>query len=202
MGSADSHLITLHRRGSGLVLRVDYARWGQTPEDLRHLALSAPHARTRERALALFDITQHRCATQVAVRTGRRAHTVMDWVHAYNAKGPDALTFRRTGGRRPLFARAAQRTAATPPIEGADPAPRWTLRRLVGWARERFGLVCCRETIRAVLHRRKLSWKKAKKLLGRADPEQRQAFLEQLQGVLEGAQRDRHRVVYLDEAHI
>ena len=97
---------------------------------------------------------------------------------------------------------AAQRTAATSPIEGADPAPRWTLRRLVGWARERFGLVCCRETIRAVLHRRKLSWTKAKKLLGRADPEQRQAFLEPLQGVLEGAQRDRHLVVYLDEAHI
>src|SRR5881275_1525051 len=78
MGRADSHLITLPRRGSGLVLRVDYARWGQTPEDLRYLALSAPHARTRERALALFDITQHRCATQVALRTGRRAHTVMD----------------------------------------------------------------------------------------------------------------------------
>jgi transposase len=76
------------------------------------------------------------------------------------------------------------------------------LRRLVGWVRERFGLVCCRETIRAVLHRRKLSWKKAKKLLGRADPEQRQAVLEQLQSVLEGAQRDRHLVVFLDEAHI
>jgi hypothetical protein len=44
------------------------------------------------------------------------------------------------------------------------------LRRLVGWVRERFGLVCCRETIRAALHRLKLSWKKAKKLLGRADP--------------------------------
>jgi transposase len=97
---------------------------------------------------------------------------------------------------------AAQRTAATRPIEGADPAPRWTLRRLVGWARERFGLVCCRETIRAALHRRKLSWKKAQKLLGRADPERRQAFVEQLQSVLAGAQRDRHLVVYGDEAHL
>ena len=76
------------------------------------------------------------------------------------------------------------------------------MRRLVGWVRERFGLVCCRETIRTVLHRRKLSWKKAKKLLGRADPEQRQAFIEQLQSVLEGAQRDQHLVVFLDEAHI
>jgi transposase len=76
------------------------------------------------------------------------------------------------------------------------------LRRLVGWVRERFGLRCCRETIRTALHRRKLSWTKAKKLLGRADPEQRQAFVEQLQGVLAGAQRDQHWVVFLDEAHI
>jgi transposase len=76
------------------------------------------------------------------------------------------------------------------------------LRRLVPWARERFGLRCCRETIRAALHRRKLSWKKAKKLLGRADPERRQAFIEQLQSVLDGAHRDRHLVVYVDEAHI
>ena len=95
-----------------MVLRVDYARWGQTPEDLRYLALSAPHARTRERALALFDITQHSCATQVAGRTGRRAHTVMDWVHAYNQGGPAALAFRRTGGRRPLFAGAAKPNSA------------------------------------------------------------------------------------------
>src|SRR6187455_276443 len=112
MSGAGSHLITFRRRGSGWVIRVDCARWGQTPEDLRHLALSAPHARTRERALALFDITQHRCATQVAVRTGRRAHTVLGWVHAYNAQGPDALTFRRTGGRRPFFAHTAQPNSA------------------------------------------------------------------------------------------
>ena len=126
MSGAGSHLITFRRRGSGLVLRVDCARWGQTPEDLRHLALSAPHARTRERALALFDVTQHRCATQVAGRTGRRAHTVMDWVHAYNAQGPDALTFRRTGGRRPFFARAAKPNSArwsARPSARRPPAP-------------------------------------------------------------------------------
>ena len=95
-----------------MVIRGDLARWGQTPEDLRHLALNAPHARTRERALALFDITQHRCATQVAGRTGRRAHTVMDWVHGYNQGGPAALAFRRTGGRRPFFAHSAKPNSA------------------------------------------------------------------------------------------
>jgi hypothetical protein len=40
------------------------------------------------------------------------------------------------------------------------------------------------------------------KLLGRADPERRQAFVEQIQDLLAGAQHDRHLLVYLDEAHI
>ncbi len=98
------------------MIRVDCARWGQTPEDVRHLALSAPHARTRERALARFDITQRSCATQVALRTGRRAHTVMDWVHAYNQGGPDALAFRRTPITRaaPTRSRSGARAAAVP----------------------------------------------------------------------------------------
>ena len=93
------------------MIRVEYARWGQSPQDLRSLALRAPHARTRERARALFEITQGRCATRLAERTGRHPQTVMGWVHSYNAQGPDALVFRRTGGRRPLFARAAKRTS-------------------------------------------------------------------------------------------
>src|SRR3954451_24267591 len=37
------------------MLRVDYDRWGQTPEELRQLATSAAHQRTRERFLALYD---------------------------------------------------------------------------------------------------------------------------------------------------
>ena len=54
------------------MLSVDHARWGQTPEDLRRLALSAPHPRTRERFLALYDITQQsRGATRIAARAGR-----------------------------------------------------------------------------------------------------------------------------------
>ena len=107
------------------MLRVDYARWGGTAEDLRHVALSAPHARTRERALALYEITQGSCATRVAACTGRHAQTIMDWVHAYNAQGPGTLAFRRTGGRPP-FARRSQRrfeTRSAPPSARRPPHP-------------------------------------------------------------------------------
>jgi transposase len=194
------------------VLRVKYEPWGQQPEDLRELAVTAPHARNRERFLALYEMTLGSSATRVAARIGRHPRRVMHWVHAYNASGPEAVKYHRTGGR-PAFCgaieaglgarvRDAQAVAARPSRIGEASAPRWTLRRLVDWVRERFGRTCCRETIRAALHRLKLSWKKAKKLLGRADPAQRQAFLERLEPMLDGATRDQHVLVYLDEAHL
>ena len=68
--------------------------------------------------------------------------------------------------------------------------------------RTRFARPCCRETIRGALHRLGLSWKKAKKLLGRADPARREAFIARLRPVLAATQRDRHQLVYLDEAHL
>ena len=107
------------------MLRVDYARWGGTAEDLRHLALSASHARTHERALALYDIARGSCATRLAARTGRHPQTVMDWVHAYNARGPDALGFCRTGGRPPFAHRSRRRfvTRSAPPSARRPPHP-------------------------------------------------------------------------------
>jgi hypothetical protein len=45
------------------MLRVDHGRWGQTLVNVRQLALSATHARTRERWLALHDIVQGARAT-------------------------------------------------------------------------------------------------------------------------------------------
>src|SRR5918911_3070928 len=93
-------LETNRRVSTPSMLRVDYDRWGQTPEDLRQLATSAAHQRTRERFLALYEVTRASCATQVASRTHRHPQTVMEWLHLYNTHGPEALTFRRTGGRR------------------------------------------------------------------------------------------------------
>ena len=99
------------------MLRVGFDRWGQTPEDLRQLATRAAHQRTRERFLALYEITQARCATQVAARTQRHPQTVMEWLHLYNIRGPEALAYRRTGGRPPFapMSRPASARLSAPP---------------------------------------------------------------------------------------
>jgi len=84
------------------MLRVNCARWNQCPADLRQLAMGAEHPRSRERFLALYEISQGYCATRVARRGRRDPQTVMRWVHEYNRHGPDAMLYRRTGGRPPF----------------------------------------------------------------------------------------------------
>jgi transposase len=105
------------------VLRVDYGRWGQTAADLRWLALNTAHPRSRERFLALHDIAQGRCATDVAARTNRRPRTVMDWLHAYNDHGPEALVYRRTGGRPP-FVRPSRPASVRQSVRPSSRRPR------------------------------------------------------------------------------
>src|SRR3982750_3664732 len=117
------------RRPFRSVLRVDHGRWEQTVAGLRDLALTAAHPRSRERFLALHEIAQGSCATAVAERTGRRAQTVMGWLHAHNEHGPGALTYQRTGGRPPfvptspprLVIRSAPRNTKRPVRRSPEP---------------------------------------------------------------------------------
>lgn len=65
-----------------------------------------------------------------------------------------------------------------------------------------FRIDCCRETLRKVLKGLGFSWKKAQKLLNKANPEKRGSFLKQLEGRLDEALQAQSLVVYIDEAHV
>ena len=106
------------------MLRVDPARWGQTPAELRRLAMSASDPRTRERVLALYEITQESCATRIAERTHRHPQTVMEWLHLYNTRGPEALAYQRTGGRPPFARRSKPALARQSVSPNAPPQSR------------------------------------------------------------------------------
>lgn len=87
------------------MIRPNPEKWGQTLANLREQSIQADHARTRERFLALYMIGMRQSnATRWAAEIGRDPETVMSWIHAYNAEGPAALRYARTGGRTPLFA--------------------------------------------------------------------------------------------------
>jgi transposase len=121
----------------------------------------------------------------------------------------------------PTVAHAPVDAAPPPPKEAAPPVAtntvqaaandtgitlavtvRWTLKRLVRWVEDNFQLPMSRETIRAVLHRLGLSWKKGKKLLARADPAARQSFVDRIKVILQDVKGDKIALVYIDEAHV
>jgi hypothetical protein len=80
------------------------ARGGQTLAHLRRASVHLPHRRSRERSQALYLIASGRYnATTCAAHIGRQDETVLGWVHRYNEHGPEALIYRRTGGRAPLL---------------------------------------------------------------------------------------------------
>lgn len=97
-----------------LMLTLDLAKWDQSAEDLRQEALNAPHPRTRERFLALYDLAcQGQGASAVARATGRHLQTLIRWVHRYNESGPLALRFEHTGGVSPFLTRSSNRRSTT-----------------------------------------------------------------------------------------
>src|SRR3954467_13380670 len=91
-GGVEASLLPSHLAAVGeavvgsVVLRVDYERWGERGGGLHDMAVPAPHARRRERFLALYEVTAvGSSATRVAIRIGRHPQSVMQWVHLYNA---------------------------------------------------------------------------------------------------------------------
>lgn len=97
------------------MIRPGTDKWGQTTEDLRRLALESEHPRTRERFLALYQIALgHTNATAYAKEIGRCDDVVLNWVHLYNDQGPDALMYRRTGGRTPFLQSRRQTLSSRP----------------------------------------------------------------------------------------
>ena len=91
---------------------------------------------------------------------------------------------------------------ASPRVSPTATFFRWTVKRLCDLVLKRFGLTASRETIRSALKRLKLSWKKAKKLLSRGDPAQREVFVTKLKLLLAEAQDPNDLLVFIDEGHI
>lgn len=104
------------------MVRVEMAKWGQTPDDLRRASVHATHRRSRERFQALYLIASGRFnATTCAAHIGRQDETVLGWVHRYNEHGPDGLTYRRTGGRSPFLTSSSRNRSLMSSRRAAQP---------------------------------------------------------------------------------
>ena len=87
--------------------------------------------------------------------------------------------------------------ACCPPQEREEQSqPRWTIRRFVDYLNEKYNFKCCRETCRNALKKLGFSWKKARKLLNKANKEARINFVKKLKSLLKKATSDEQQIIY------
>ncbi len=76
-------------------------RWELDVRHVRERMYRAPTPRERERWHALWLVAQGWAANRVAQVLERDAHTVGNWLAAFDRDGPAALAFEQTGAPPP-----------------------------------------------------------------------------------------------------
>jgi len=76
------------------------------------------------------------------------------------------------------------------------------LKKLKQWVFQTFGRVAGRNSIRRVLRPTQLTWKKVKKLLGKAKPEKRAAPIQELLPLFAGVCGGEVILISVDEVHV
>jgi len=70
------------------------------------------------------------------------------------------------------------------------------------WVKKVFQCDASRNILLQILHQGELTWKKCQKVLGKANPEKRAAYIEQFQKLFAEVCQEKVILIYVDEAHI
>lgn len=96
----------------------------------------------------------------------------------------------------------AETVRSTEPVAHGLPGHGWTVPKLMAYVKQFLGHRPSRTKLRKLLKQQGFSWKKCRKVLGKATPEKRQAFIEQFQRLFEEVCQQAALLIYIDEAHI
>jgi transposase len=91
-------------------------------------------------------------------------------------------------------------TTTEPKAHGL-PGSGWTLKKVRQWVSTQLNRVVSRSALHTMLQKARLSWKKCKKLLGKRNPQKREAFMKRLLSTYEKVRRHETVVIYVDESH-
>jgi transposase len=87
------------------------------------------------------------------------------------------------------------------PLDHGLPGHNWSLKKIRRWVKQVLACEISRSALYTLLQRNGLSWKKCQKLLKRADPAKRAAFIQEFQALFAQVCRGEVRLVYVDESH-
>lgn len=111
---------------------------------LRRLSKGCRNVRQARRLLSLAAVYDGMSRADAARIGGMERQTLRDWVHRFNAEGPDGLVDAKRSGRRCLLNEAQKAELAQIVETGPDPAihgvVRWRRIDLVDVIEQRFGV--------------------------------------------------------------
>lgn len=87
------------------------------------------------------------------------------------------------------------------PYDHDLPGYGWSLKKLRRWVKQVWQQDVSRNLLRKILKQNDLSWKKCQKLLKKANPAKRQAYIQAFQEQFEQLCREQIRIIYIDESH-
>src|SRR5664279_2599830 len=136
--------------GSAIKLRTDYSA-----AELRHLAKISKDANRSRRLLSLAAVLDGMGRADAARIGGMDRQTLRDWVHRFNAQGPDGLKDIRSKGQPPRLSpeqlAAFVEIVETGPDRQKDGVVRWRRADLKRVIEERFGVDYHERTVGKIL---------------------------------------------------
>ena len=133
-----------------LKIRTDFSA-----SELRRLAAGSKDANQSRRRLSLAADLDGMSREDAAQIGGMDRQTLRDWVHRFNAQGPDGLTDIRSKGHPPRLApgqlAALAEIVETGPDREKDGVVRWRRIDLKRVVEERFGVIYHERTIGKIL---------------------------------------------------
>ena len=148
--------------------------------DLRRMAKTARTAAASRRMLALALVLEGAKRAEAAKAGGMDRQTLRDWVHRFNAEGPEGLYDRRGPGPRCRLSEVQQQELAALIEAGPDLAEhgvvRFRLRDLCALVEERFGVTYQERGLSKLIRRLGFRRISARPKHPKSDPESQAAF--------------------------
>jgi len=159
----------------GIELRADYSA-----DDLRALARRSRDAKQARRLMALTGIADGLSRADAAAVGLMDRQTLRDWVHRFNAQGPDGLIDRKSPGPKSRLSREQLATlgeiVAAGPDLAEDGVVRWRCADLAAVIKVRFGVEYHESSVGKILRSLGFSHVSARPRHPKQDPETIEVF--------------------------
>jgi transposase len=151
--------------------------WG-SGEKINILIKNEKDARVKERLQGVLWRLENIDYTEIAKRLKRHIDTIREWVKRWNKSGYKGLMDKPKSGRPTILSKEETKEIVDE-LNVKETQSRTTCKTLVKKITEKFNKKISEDSVRIMLHKYKISWKKPDKVDYRRDENKRKLFMEE-----------------------